>query len=158
MKASAVSRNADHSIQDKWGAALANGFVVVPTLLLRRQHELGLESTELVVLLNLLAAWWDVSDLPFPRSSTIANRMGVSVRTVQRCLEQLERKNLILRVGPEQGKSGVVTRYDLAGTVHRLQELAFTPAPSSASDGSTGSAKTEAPAQTAGDRGYEDIF
>ncbi|MDP9606944.1 UNVERIFIED_ORG: hypothetical protein J2W38_006764 [Variovorax paradoxus] len=117
-------------LQEKWGQALGRGFVLVPVELLRRQKELGLADNDLVVLLNLLSHWWYSDEKPYPRTTTIATRMGTSPRTVQRCLEKLEGKRLIARVrGPvaTKGKNQTVTRYDLHGTVSRLQ--GYAPAP-----------------------------
>jgi hypothetical protein len=61
-------------------------FQIVPDLLLKNQKTLGLNATEMVVLLNVLMHWWHRDQKPFPRSTTIAKRMGITVRTVQRAL------------------------------------------------------------------------
>ncbi|MCT8178917.1 helix-turn-helix domain-containing protein [Variovorax sp. CY25R-8] len=117
-------------LQEKWGQALDRGFVLIPIELLRRQKELALADNDLVVLLNLLSHWWYSDDKPYPRTATIAARMGASPRTVQRCLEKLEAKNLIARVKGHvtmKGKNQTVTRYDLQGTVTRLKGYALTP-------------------------------
>nr|WP_185738428.1 helix-turn-helix domain-containing protein [Variovorax beijingensis] len=85
---------------------------------------------DLVVLLNLLSHWWYSDDKPYPRTSTIAIRMGTSPRTVQRCLEKLEEKKLIARLRGyvvAKGKNQTVTRYDLQGTVNRLKGYALAP-------------------------------
>ena len=43
----------------KWGPhALGEGFVILPRALVTRQKQLGLNSNELVVLLNLISSWW----------------------------------------------------------------------------------------------------
>jgi hypothetical protein len=118
-------------LQEKWGQALDRGFVLVPVQLLRRQKDLGLADNDLVVLLNLLSHWWDSDEKPYPRTATMAARMGTSPRTVQRCLENLEARGLIARIRGEQvaakGKNQTVTRYDLRGTVNRLKGYALAP-------------------------------
>lgn len=114
-------------LQKKWGTSLDEGFLLIPVLLLKRQRELALDSTEVVVLLNLLAAWWDTETRPYPRSTTIAQRIGVTPRTVQRCLEKLEKKGLIVRVRNGTGIGAAhreLTSYDMTGTVEKLQRLA----------------------------------
>lgn len=124
------SEAAPTELQEKWGQALGRGFVVIPLELLRRQSELGLADNDLVVLLNLLSHWWYADDRPYPRTATIATRMGASRRTVQRCLDKLEKKALIARVKGQvtmKGKNQTVTRYDLQGTVTRLKGYALTP-------------------------------
>ena len=117
----------DRTIQAKWGVGLAPGFTVVPWVLLRRQAELGVDSDEMLVLLHLIASWWHVDELPFPRTSTIASRMQISTRTVQRALQRLEAKNLVKRVQGVGRNSESITKYDLNGLVARLKELALIP-------------------------------
>lgn len=122
--------NSEQKIQAKWGSGLDGGFLVLPVLLLKRQKELDLDSTALVVLLNLLASWWDRENLPFTRAITIARRIGVTPRTVQRCLEKLEEKGLVLRIRRTTGtgaETRSVTEYDLAPTVLKLKQLAEAP-------------------------------
>lgn len=115
----------DSPIRKKWGEALNGGFVVVPTALFRHQAELKLSDGEVVVLINLLMSWWETDDLPFPRTATLAKRMGITTRSVQRHIENLEQKRLIQRIWDRSaGKSkGVVVRYDLGGIVAELKRL-----------------------------------
>lgn len=121
--------------QAMWGSGLSSGFVSVPTLLVTRQAELGLNPQEVVVLLNLIAAWWTEDNLPYPRTATIAQRSGLSVRAVQRHIKDLETKRLISRIRNQvlPGDTRLtVTRYDLTGLVARLQELSRIPAKTAA--------------------------
>lgn len=107
----------------KWGEALDSGFVVIPNALLRHQHKLGLNDGEIVVLLNLLMSWWGLSELPHIQTTTIANRMHVTRRTIQRHIESLELKNFIRRIWAKRGaneRAGAT--YDLSGTVAILKE------------------------------------
>ena len=111
----------------KWGAAMSEGFVFVPRALMRHQKDLDLDSVAVMVLLNLIGSWWQEDDLPYPRPTTIANRIGVHVRTVQRHLSELEERGLIARTrGPANGSRSetTVTRYDLSGLVTALQKAA----------------------------------
>ena len=112
-------------IQERWGEALNAGFLVAPVALLRHQQELGLDAGDLVVALNILGAWWYRDRLPFPSTNTIASRMGVTMRTVQRHLAKLEGLGLIrrLRNQPGSGNGVLVTKYDPDGLVKRLQAL-----------------------------------
>ena len=52
---------------------------------------------EVNVLLNLLVHWWEKDKFPYPSQKAIAYRIGVSTRTVQRIIKNLEKKNLIIR-------------------------------------------------------------
>jgi hypothetical protein len=108
--------------QEKWGEAARGGFQVVPDVLLKNQHALNVSPTELVVLLNVLMHWWYKEQKPFPRPTTIARRMGVTVRTVQRALTNLEDAKLVVRQkGPNDA-----TFLDPAPLVARLSELVKT--------------------------------
>jgi hypothetical protein len=81
----------------KWGDAVRAGFQQVPDALLMKQAELGLDQTDMVVLLNLTSYWWFRDLPPFPRTNVIAKRMGVTPRTVQRSMSKLQKKGLIRR-------------------------------------------------------------
>ena len=108
----------------RWGAALNEGYVAVPRVLLRHQHDLGITSEEVVLLLNLLSSWWTEDDHPYPAVSTLAHRIGTTTRTVQRNLRSLEAKGFIKRLRNQAGNGAaadrMVTRYVLAGTVQKL--------------------------------------
>lgn len=87
------------TIKDKWQGAVTegSGFVAVPMALLRLQTRLKLTATDMIVLVNLLAHWWDPARAVFPRSATIATRMGVAKRTVQRSTHKMVKAGLIDR-------------------------------------------------------------
>lgn len=112
-------------IQERWGEALNAGFLVIPVALLRHQQELGLDAGDMLVALNILGAWWYRDRLPFPSTHTIAARMGVTMRTVQRHLAKLEELKLIrrLRNQPGGGYAALVTKYDPDELVKRLKVL-----------------------------------
>ncbi|WP_380873238.1 hypothetical protein ACFB49_40270 [Sphingomonas sp. DBB INV C78] len=92
------------TIKDKWQGAVTegSGFVAIPIALLRLQTKLKLTPTDMVVLINLLAHWWDPARAVFPRSTTIATRMGVAKRTVQRSTQKMVKAGLIDREFIEQ--------------------------------------------------------
>lgn len=94
------------TVKEKWQGAVTegSGFVAVPMALLRLQSKYSLSATDMLVLINLLAHWWDPTLPVFPRSSTIAKRMGVTVRTVQRSTNILEQKGLMTRGKMPDGK------------------------------------------------------
>ncbi len=112
--------------REKWGAALDGGFQVLPDLLLRCQRELKLSSNDVVVLLHLTMAWWKRDRHPFPRSTTIARRMDVTDRTVQRSLERLRKSRLIYKKTQkvEVGQTRIV--YDLTPLADRLIDISRT--------------------------------
>lgn len=85
----------NNAIQDRWGSSLDGGFLVIPVDLLKNQSKLGLESTELVVLLNLLTFWHFNQELPILSISTLERRLGLNVRSIQRLLKSLETKEFL---------------------------------------------------------------
>lgn len=107
------------AVYAKYGEASVAGFQAVPDLLLKHQAALGLSPTDLVVLLNILMHWWYPQQKPFPRSTIISTRMGVSSRTVQRSISHLEALGLLVRL-----KEGERTYLDPSPLVAKLTELA----------------------------------
>lgn len=87
------------TVKEKWQGAVTDGsgFVAIPMSLLRLQTRLKLTPTDMVVLINLLAHWWDPARAVFPRSTTIAARMGIAKRTVQRSTQKMVKSGLIER-------------------------------------------------------------
>lgn len=118
----------------KWGGCIDAGWLALPSSLLAKQYALDLTCTELVILQNLLLSWWEAGKNPFPRSATIAKRMGVHQRSVQRGLSALVKKGFVHRVidsahettkgtRPRGTKNELWTSYDVKPTVTKLNEL-----------------------------------
>ena len=105
----------------KWGDVARGGFQAVPDLLLKNQRLLGLSATDLVVLLNVLMNWWYADQKPHLRPTSISRRTGVTVRTVQRTLKNLETLGFISRT-----KLDGRTVVNPEGLVGRLLHLAET--------------------------------
>ncbi|MBO9479750.1 helix-turn-helix domain-containing protein [Shimia sp. R11_0] len=107
-------------IYTKYGEAAVAGFQAVPDLLLKNQSKLELSATDLVVLLNILMHWWYPDQKPFPRSTTIAQRIGLTPRTVQRSMQHLEKVGLLKKETDDSGR----VIFDPEPLVHRLEEIA----------------------------------
>ena len=92
-------------LTEVWGDAISegSGFVAIPMSLLRLQSELGISPTDFGVLVNLLAHRWKAGDVVFPRTTTIAKRMGVTSRTVQRSTQRLAKQGYISKVKTTNG-------------------------------------------------------
>ncbi len=112
----------------KWNGAADAGFTIVPDALIHKQAKLGLSATELVVLLQIISFWWAADRPPFPSTTTIASRMGVEVRTVQRAIRALLKSGLIDR-DLRPGRDGKAVRVlTLDSLVMRLnQQVAADP-------------------------------
>ncbi len=109
----------------KWGKRVMElGFCVMPSLLLRAQHRLGLNPTQLAVLMQLCDFWWDNERKPYPSKKTLGERLSLSPRQVQRYIAELEKAGLVQRIERRAGHGGKLTNiYDLSGLVNRLKEL-----------------------------------
>ena len=80
-----------HASEKKWGRAVVKlGFSIIPSLIFRAQARLGLNPTQLAVLLQLADYWWDEQRHPYPSKQTLADRLGLSARQVQRHIADLE--------------------------------------------------------------------
>jgi hypothetical protein len=113
------------SARAKWGGTVINrGFTMVPAILIRAQHRLGLSCTQFTVLLNIVDWWMDADELPWTSKETISDRTGISARQIQRQLGRLEKLGFIRRVPHKDGRGKRPNRYDLKGLVEKLQELA----------------------------------
>jgi DNA-binding MarR family transcriptional regulator len=100
------------------------GYQPVPDTLLMKQQDLGLDATDMLVLLNLMSYWWFRDRPPFPRTNVIAKRMGVSPRTVQRALHKLEASKLIRRADYQDDQGVILPAVYLDGLVKKLTDLA----------------------------------
>ena len=120
-----LSLTTDHRTIAKWGEAAIAGWQAVPDVLLKNQHKLDLTPTDLLVLLNVLSFWWYVEELPYPRVATLAKRMNVTPRTVQRSLQKLNEKGLLVRK-TDVGKDGTEREVlDPSGLVESLKRLSL---------------------------------
>lgn len=103
-------------IYDRYGDVSVAGFQPLPDMLLFHQADLGLKSEDLNVLLNILAHWYHPGNMPYLRTSTIAKRMGVSQRSVQRSVVRLREQGFIGR--GEDTREG--ERFDVNPLLERL--------------------------------------
>lgn len=110
----------------KWGREVMSiGFCIVPSLLLRAQQRLGLNPTQLAVLLQLADFWWDEARKPYPSKAALGERLGLSPRQIQRYIAELEKAGLVTRVPRTAEHKGKLTNeYDLSGLVQKLQSIA----------------------------------
>lgn len=111
---------ASSNAQTKWGYAATLGFAQVPDILFKSQSQLGLDCTELVILLNVLSHWWFKGRNPFPTTYTLAKRANVSPRTAQRAIKALQEKGLVAKARGDHGRE-----FDLEPLVRKLNTLAM---------------------------------
>ena len=111
----------------RWGRPVADrGYTMLPAVLIRAQHRLGLSPEEFNALLHLVYHWWDPDNNPFPAKATIAARMDKSPQTVRRYLKALEDAGFIRRIERfETHKGQTSNEYDLSGLVAKLEVIAI---------------------------------
>jgi len=114
------------SISARWGQNVIKiGYCPVPSLLLRAQRRLGLNPSQLAVLMQIIEHWWDASRAPYPSKAELSDRLGIGERQIQRYISEMEQGGLLTRVahfGDSGGREN--NRYDLSGLVNRLAEIA----------------------------------
>jgi DNA-binding transcriptional ArsR family regulator len=117
---------ADQVSDKKWGKQVMKlGFCIVPSVLLRAQQRLGLNPTQLAVLLQLADYWWSQDRKPYPSKQGLSDRLGLSPRQIQRHIAQLEAAGLVKRIERRAAHRGKLSNeYDLSGLVERLKKLA----------------------------------
>ena len=116
------AREAKLRSEKKWGVdVMAVGFCILPSLLFRAQHRLGLKSTHLAVILQLADFWWYDDKLPFPKKQTIAERVGLKEKQVQRLIRDLQQRGYVKRIERKTPHGQTSNSYDLSGLVKKLQ-------------------------------------
>jgi hypothetical protein len=114
-------RSIDDGVQKRWGDSVASsGWTAVPNMLIRGMGELGIEPTEMAVLLHLLVFWRQRDKPPYPSITRIADELSVSSKTVERKLISLENKGLIKK----NKRIGLPTEYDLRPLAKKLDDEA----------------------------------
>lgn len=117
--------DASKASEKKWGRAVMKlGFTVLPSLIFRAQARLGLSPTHLAVLLQIADHWWEHERKPYPGTSTLGERLGLSPRQVRRHIADLEKAGLVTRIERRAAHRGKLTNfYDLSGLVEKLKKL-----------------------------------
>ena len=77
---------------------------------------LGLNPTQLAVLMQICDFWWENDRKPYPSKATLAERLGLSPRQEQRHIADLEEAGLVRRIEQRAHHGGKHTNlYDLTG-------------------------------------------
>jgi DNA-binding HxlR family transcriptional regulator len=110
-------------LREKWGFVIDPGFLALPYVILLHQAELGLTSECLNVLLNFLAHWHAEGRMAYPHTNTIAKRMGISQRSVQRSVSWLTKNGFMGKVPKRNSHDRQM--YDLTPLVKKLEPYAW---------------------------------
>lgn len=116
-------------IATKWGQDVAAaGFAQIPNYILKinqfTTEDQRLSAVELLLLIQLAAAWWKKDELPFPSMKTLALRCGTSERQVLRAIKRLEEVPLLKRITRKRKGIIATNAYDLSPLVEVLQVVA----------------------------------
>ena len=84
--------------EEKWSPRLMEaGWTVLPSIILEKQHALGLDAVDVNILLQLARHWWYPGNPPHPSKASIAECLGVDRSTVRRHIAAMESAGLIRR-------------------------------------------------------------
>jgi predicted transcriptional regulator len=108
-----------------WGKAVySHGYAGIPSILIQAQRRLGINSTQMNIIIQLLDYWHEPSRKPFPTKRELANRIDVTEKTIQNNIRALEKAGLIKR---EMRKTAAgdwnSNIYHLDGLVEKVQAL-----------------------------------
>lgn len=105
--------------EKKWSKALMEpGWTVIPSVILERQHALGLDATDINIILQLARYWWSSDNPPYPSKRAIAECMGIHVTTVRRHIAAMEQAGFIRREERWDKNQGQVSnRYHFDGLI-----------------------------------------
>jgi predicted transcriptional regulator len=84
--------------EEKWTPTLMEaGWTVLPSIILEKQHALGLDAIDINILMQLARYWWFSDNPPHPSKRTIAQAVGISESTVRKRIKQMEADGFIKR-------------------------------------------------------------
>lgn len=120
-----VAKREKRRAEDKFGpAVMKHGYTMLPNLLMQAQGALKISPPQFNVLIQLIQHWWDADKDPHPAKDTIARRMGLSGRQVQRYLTELEDGGFIKRIERFSGRKAQTSNgYSLDGLVAKLEKI-----------------------------------
>lgn len=102
----------------------SHGYTGVPNILLRAQNRLGINSTQLTIIVQLLSYYYDPLRPPFPTKRELAKRIGITEQTLRINIKALEDAGLVTR---EQWKTAAgdygSNRYHFTGLINKLKKL-----------------------------------
>ncbi len=119
----AIKTEASH--KTIWGdKVISHGYTAVPNVMIRSQHRLGVNQTQMMILIQLLSYWFDKERVPFPSKKELADRLGLRPKTIQDNMKALETAGFVRReqIKTSYGDWGS-NRYHLDGLVKRIKAL-----------------------------------
>lgn len=111
--------------EKKWGVAVMKlGYCILPSVLLQAQARLLINAQQMIVLLQLVEHWWTADGKVYPSKDTLADRIGLTPKQIQRHIKVLEQKGLVQRIPRVlKGRGKTSNEYDLSGLVKKLKDI-----------------------------------
>lgn len=125
-KPKSKSVDADRKVASKWGKTLAeSGWTSFPNVIFERQQALQLSPLDINILLHLAGNWWNADSNPFRTKKSLALAIGVTPRTIQRRIEEMERWGYIKRIYRKASVGdNLPNEYDLSGLIEKVEPFA----------------------------------
>jgi len=113
--------------EEKWTKPLMDaGWTAIPSIILEKQHALGLDAIDMNIISHLTIYWWKKGNLPHPSVATIANAIGVKPRTVQKHIKAMEALGFLKRIERRrEGLSNATNLYSLEGLIKAVTPFAI---------------------------------
>ena len=114
--------------EEKWTAPLMDaGWTAIPSIILEKQHALGLDPIDVNILLQLAKHWWFTDKLPYPAKTTLAELMNVNPSTVRRRISRMVAAGFIKRIPRHDPKHGGQTSnaYEFDGLIKAATPFAL---------------------------------
>ncbi|MEO1660096.1 MAG: helix-turn-helix domain-containing protein [Pseudomonadota bacterium] len=121
----ADSKKRISSTEKIWGKPVTgHGYAAVPSILLKSQRRLGINATQMNIIIQLLEYWYDPTRPPFPTKKQLAERMGVHPKTIQLNIRELEQAGYIKREKQKTASGDWGSNiYHLGGLVAKIKAL-----------------------------------
>lgn len=104
---------------------MATGWTALPSIILDKQHALGIDALDLNILLQLAKYWWKKDDLPYPSKETLATSIGVKPSTIRKRIKRMEAEGLIQRIERHDAKGGQQSNwYSFDGLIEKMRPYA----------------------------------
>jgi DNA-binding MarR family transcriptional regulator len=113
-------------IREKFGHLLTDaGWTAIPDMLIKHGvPALGLDVTDLAILLVLFSHWRAQDSKPWPSKGTIAAAIGKDPNTVRRHIQRMQQKGLVARSERRSRTYKNTNVYLLDGVMAKLEPLA----------------------------------
>ncbi len=108
-----------------WGKAVwSHGYAGIPSMLIQAQRRLGISPMQMNILIQLLDYWHEPTRKPFPSKKELAKRMGVTDKTIQTNIRELEQAGYVMREQRKTSSGDWNTNiYHLDGLIAKIRAL-----------------------------------